>query len=552
MDTEQKPAEDLATRIAEQTGGKVVPIHGGESGAFEKMSLSDLTHNSLARVLQALGIRIRKNVLSQEIEWRPAESEDNADWIEFDSTEDAIFWQRTYSLLKGKSSKTSLTHSEKKGLLETYIRDNQLEVNPFRDWLDLVGTDISGVEDPYRNLNPIRQLWETPMPRGAREEDWEAYIDKLGWLPFVAAVANAYSEEVPNFRVAPVLVGAQELGKSTWLTASLPRRQQGRWDSTAEFYSSLKEFVPQLAGKVFVEIAEGVGLSSKQREKVKSFLGRKVVSYRRNYDNHTTAFERRWFIYFSTNEAQPIPFDPSGYSRYAVVRLAEPRGKPQKDYQLAVCSDAADLLEEEVGGSYPELREPANWGVFVYCWMTLNRKRVWAYAQHLYETHGQSFLQFNEAESRAQRVAAGGAVKKSELDDRLEHALTNHPDGSGNVAALTLLDLSRAVGLTTMSDRLPKEEHFLKRNLLTAGYEQATGQRINVEWIDAINDVEPGRDREWRRTKAPVWYHPELCSLDNCANLARDYKSSVRTELASEETDEPISGHYLSHDTDQW
>lgn len=113
-----------------------------------------------------------------------------------------------------------------------------------------------------------------------------------------------------------VLEGRQGMGKSTALRILFDPLGQGWFRDHLESIDS-KDSAQQLVGNWATEIAELDGISSRRvdLEKVKSFLSRRIDSYRPSYGRHVVDIPRRNIFAGSTNDAAYLR-DTTGNRRF--------------------------------------------------------------------------------------------------------------------------------------------------------------------------------------------------------------------------------------------
>lgn len=216
--------------------------------------------------------------------------------------------------------------------------------DPLHVWLNDVADSIPLEEA----LNPMALPWYL-WPE--RVENAQAKLVGWSWLAFFRAVVARAVMPPVRFDIVPIIMGPQGCGKSTAATNLLPPEYtNGGFPlrGVKDFDSSRKvtEFTE---GKAILESSEMVGMNANNREAVKAFLTQDTDRSTRKYAIQAEDVPRRWCIIGTTNDAHPIPYDPSGGRRWVVT---------------------------EVLGQHPTD------GPRVAGWLAENRERLWAYAVH--------------------------------------------------------------------------------------------------------------------------------------------------------------------------
>lgn len=177
--------------------------------------------------------------------------------------------------------------------------------HPVRDYLDNLPA-WDGVERVDELL--VRYL-------GA---DDTVYVREATRKTLAAAVARIY-EPGCKFDQMLVLIGPQGAGKSS-LFISLA----GDWFSDSlkmDMMSKVKEAGEQLQNKWIVEIGEMSGMRKVDIESVKSFVSRRVESYRDAFGHYATDKPRQCIIVGSTNQEEGFLRDITGNRRFWPVKV---------------------------------------------------------------------------------------------------------------------------------------------------------------------------------------------------------------------------------------
>ena len=185
---------------------------------------------------------------------------------------------------------------------------NSRRVDPFMEWLEA----LPGWDGENR-LDTVLQILFGAEP--TRLNQWASrYL-------FLGAIQRCY---MPGSKLdeVPVLIGNQGMGKSAYARNALPPNHPGWFSDGLHLAASSKERAEALQGRVIIECAEMAGSTRAELESLKSFLTRQDdgsvrLAYRRNPETML----RRCVIIGTSNDATPLPNDPTGNRRFVVVKL---------------------------------------------------------------------------------------------------------------------------------------------------------------------------------------------------------------------------------------
>ena len=124
-----------------------------------------------------------------------------------------------------------------------------------------------------------------------------------------------------ELKEAPVLCGAQRLGKSPLIACLFPESQRGAWfGDTLRFSDKPQQMLESCLGRVLVEYAELAAVQIRDNEGMKAFLSRRIDNgVRLAYARLPVILPRRYAVVFTSNQENPLPNDASGNSRYVPV-----------------------------------------------------------------------------------------------------------------------------------------------------------------------------------------------------------------------------------------
>ena len=236
----------------------------------------------------------------------------------------------------------------------------------------------------------------------------------------------------------PVLIGAQGWGKSLVLRHALPVDRFEWFNDAINLSGTTKEIAEALQGCVIVEASEMAGVSRADLEHLKAVLIRRNDKSRLAYRRNPEDMLRRAILVGTTNDAEPLPNDPSGNRRFVPITLKR--------------------------------------GANVEAYMSEHREQLWAEALALHANGITAELP--RKDFAAARIVAEVARKKDELlEDQVERVMATVPDGDG----LTLAEIATQMGFRTEDKRL---EHRVSEALKANGCDKTRiskdGQRL---WV---------------------------------------------------------------------
>ena len=348
---------------------------------------------ALEAALDTLGLEVRYNIRTARNEYR----EQSSVWTPFNERAAAEIRARialTFNYQRVDRGPAPLDFGREAWTDKLNALLFRREVDPFVEYLEaLPAWDTTDRIDHY--LDDLFGVERGPLVL------WIAQYLTVG------AVQRAYR---PGCRLdeMPVLIGAQDTGKSTLLRALLPPDHQAEWFSDGlHLAADPKVRAEALQGRVIVEVAEMAGSTRADLESLKAFLSRQDdgatrLSYRR--DPESTP--RRCILAGTANPAHCLPNDPTGLRRFIPLELG-----PE---QTAV--------------------EP---------YLETNRTQLWAEALHRHRAG---------AEARLPRELKGAAATAAEnhrnRDVLIEDAIENLQPG----VAGTLAEIAAKVGLVSAAN----------------------------------------------------------------------------------------------------
>lgn len=155
-----------------------------------------------------------------------------------------------------------------------------------------------------------------------------AYVRAVSQTSLVAAIARAMHPGI-KYDYMPVLAGPQGIGKSTMLRTLAPR-----WfnDSLQSFDG--KDAYETIQGSWIMELAELVGMSRADDNKIKQFLSKQEDIFREPYGRRTGRHPRRCVFFGTTNEEEFLR-DHTGNRRFWPVECGAQQPSKSVFTQLA-------------------------------------------------------------------------------------------------------------------------------------------------------------------------------------------------------------------------
>ena len=317
--SEAKIKRDFNRRLREIEGRdeKVVNL----DDARQRVQYGDGTKESpfreksadlLRRVLDELGINLRRNTRAHVIEFLDA-SKEAPEWEAANDGTTADLRERIAERywFKARTAPESARLRFTREAWTDFLNalGHHCQVDPFVEWLNQLPT--------WDKIPRIEYILTTLF--GAPDDGLTRWASRA---PFVGAVQRAH---VPGSKIdeSPILVSEQGFGKSTLAGSLVPPEHKDDWFGDAlDLNSSKKEQAEALAGCVIVEISELDGLRRAEIGAVKSFLART------NDGQHRSAYAvakekkpRRCVIIGTSNDLQCLANDPSGNRRLVPIVL---------------------------------------------------------------------------------------------------------------------------------------------------------------------------------------------------------------------------------------
>ena len=355
---EYEPAEALA--------GGPLTLAGGV--AFERHAEGFLS------ALAALGLELRGNVRSGDAEVRhrhhgtaealafeKAAGLDPAPtgWAAFDTKAQEYVkhkWEKHYRYDNGRPYRVSQENFQSwlNAMLASRMRD------PVQPWLESLPS--------WDGQERIPTMFTDAL--GAEDSD----LHRAAATAFmVGAVRRTYDPGCQH-DWAPVLIGDQGTGKSTFCCELLPEGHEGWYAVVSSLAQEIQKQVEAVGSALVVEFKEMRGAA--RYEAVKSYLDTGVDTFRPPYARTSERHKRRWVgIGTGNDEGQGVlPDDPTGNRRYVAIPVKTPGGTQEerathvREYMKANRTQLwAEALSRHrkgeksyLGGQYEAMRDTQN------------------------------------------------------------------------------------------------------------------------------------------------------------------------------------------------
>lgn len=265
--------------------------------------------------------RFRRNVLNGIVEYRV---NDGTDF--------------TYHLLTDEAQNTMTLMALEHGLnswdkdLKRYIHSLRIpEYNPINSFLDALPK-----WDGKDHVSKMAQRVPTDTP------NWERNFHI--WMRSMVAQWMGRDEQHGN-AIAPILIGAQATGKSSFCRIILPESLLSYYNDNIDFKDDKSVFLA-LSSFALINIDEFDSLSKSQQPLLKYLISKTDVKYRAAYRSFIEQHKRYASFIGTTNKPRPLS-DPTGSRRFICVHVKDAIDfSTPVDYQQLY----AQLKEEVIRG----------------------------------------------------------------------------------------------------------------------------------------------------------------------------------------------------------
>ena len=305
---EQPPeAHKTPSRSARPVRAKAPPGAKETSEAGKALTFDRKDADALEGALDALGINVRYNLRAMQ----PEVSTGGGPWTKTTDRSRAdvrrvVAGKFTYRLA-GKRETAPLRYGRDSWDEHFNALLYHREVDPFKAWLESL-PEWDGNGRLAKLLPDCLGAADGPLTRWAG-----AYLTLGG-------VQRTYDPGC-QLRQIPILIGAQGIGKSRLLRSLLPEDQPDWFSDSLCVSDPSKTRLEAILKRVIVELSELTGFRRAELESLKAFISRTDdgatrLAYRRDPE---TAL-RRCILVGSTNDAECLPNDPSGNTRFVPIQ----------------------------------------------------------------------------------------------------------------------------------------------------------------------------------------------------------------------------------------
>ena len=311
--------------------------------------LPDKNQPSLAGAIFDIGVHLRYNLRSQQTELMQMEADaipsvPTHQWVVItDRAENRLrdVLTRRFTCQSATGPKP-MTYSQQQWKLVVGAHLCSREVDPFLEWLN----DLPAWDATPRIDNLLRELFNA--------EDC-ALTRWVSQYLFLGPVHRTYT---PGAKLdeMPVLVGAQNIGKSSLLSNLFPDEHSEWFSDGLNLAADPKLRAEAIQGRVVVEVSEMAGSNKADLDSLKTFMARRDDgTLRLAFRHNPEPSPRRACFIGTTNRLDSLPNDPSGNRRFVPISLHPPSGAIEP--YLAIHRDQlwAEALYRHAQGLSPRI-----------------------------------------------------------------------------------------------------------------------------------------------------------------------------------------------------
>lgn len=164
-------------------------------------------------------------------------------------------------------------------------------------------------------------VWDgVPRVKGFAERYLSAekgeYADSVGMFLWTALAGRCLVPGI-HMRMAPILVGEQNIGKSTVIKAMVPDAEHFAEVSFEEKEDNLAR---RLRGRLVAEISELRGMTSRELEAIKGFIARSHEDWVPKFKEFSNIYPRR-LVFIGTSNKDEFLADETGNTRWLPLRV---------------------------------------------------------------------------------------------------------------------------------------------------------------------------------------------------------------------------------------
>ena len=320
-------------RIRDYTGTYDASKRNSDQASRDIVITSDLV--GLQEGLQFAGIALRHDERSASIQYTPYD-ETGAVWFRLDDNSSGALWDDIARLCLFQKPSGALMPARFLG----QVRDDSRNALEHVSKCDAFQADYLDRLPDWNGEPLVDSLLQTAFSLDLTHPDAEAMSVFASRHILIGAVMRT-REPGAKLDEMTVLMGGQGCGKSMFCAHLVPnfRNKRQEWFSDALVLRSSGQHRDQaqsLMGRVVVECAEMAGLSRADMDGLKAFLSRQVDHVRLPYDRLMRELPRRCVIIGTSNDAQPLPNDPTGLRRFLPVKILGRGARPIDEYLASI------------------------------------------------------------------------------------------------------------------------------------------------------------------------------------------------------------------------
>ena len=304
---ERTDGYDIADMIEEGKADKnsILQVIGGQEMTKIDMTEATLDADGFNGIFNDLGIAVRHNVRSHRHEYQASDGE----WYMITDGWDVatqVSIENRYFIAGKPNSKWEMATARWQKYLAA--RCEATTVDPFIEWLEILPA--------WDGKERLSTLLVDAL--GAEDSMLNAFASAL---PLLQAIAYAYAPGVPVSHEMVILMGGQDIGKSTFVRKLLPSQYVKEGVVLTTTADPDRKMVESIGDGVLVEVPEVDRLTKQCTIVLKQLLSTQKFTCRLAYRRNAEDFLRRHSFVGTTNSYSPVPIDDTGHRRYLPVKV---------------------------------------------------------------------------------------------------------------------------------------------------------------------------------------------------------------------------------------
>ena len=321
-----------AAQVLTSTDDQELYYRAVDKGAIEKPQFP-LNRLGLKQALKFHGIAIRYNVRDLLEEW----SFDGGEtWEPTDDFRD----NRTRCILEEMCHTVVPKGSDKEPGPYTWPDNkwrrclsglaDETRVDPFAEWMYSL---------PRWDGTPGISYMLHVVFQNVENSQLACWTSRAMWL---APVARTLNPGCRQDTIVTLMSKKQGTGKSTYIRELAEPFAGTLFSDSLDLSLGMKEAFEAVGTSAIVEASEIQGWRTADINRLKAYISRRTDRLRPAYGRKTVAVPRRFALYATTNDARPIPNDPSGARRFLVVEVERGKVGPPEEFMKSACNAAGD------------------------------------------------------------------------------------------------------------------------------------------------------------------------------------------------------------------